>query len=542
MRANFSSVVSAIAASGWGATPALIHGDRTVDYAALNRRAGGLAAFLARAGLPKGGHVGHYLRNRPEYMEAALACGHGGFAHVNVNYRYEDAELAHLFSTLDITAVVYEAEFAQQVTRLRTAVPGVSTFIEVTKGAAPRNDFAVVYDEAAATETAGPVGTPDDLILIATGGTTGMPKGVMWRQGDLMEALRVGKLFALAEIAGEAGPGSVQAHVDNVVRQPFALAYCPFSPLMHGNAFMMALAVLGQGGTVVTVPGTRFDALAALCEAKAKQVPFIGIVGDAFAAPMADALDAHPDEGLLSNVRILSSSGAALSAGVKDRLLAHNPELMIMDHLGSSETAGVASTVTTKAGSGGAFKPVARPVTVLGPDRKPLPAGSDALGVIAVRGPCPVGYYKDPAKTAETFVTVDGAPHVLTGDMGRFAADGAIEFVGRGSHCINTGGEKVFVEEVEAALTALSQVSDAAVFGRPHPRFGQTVTAVVRAGEDTTEAALRQALRGRIADYKIPKRIVLTEAPLRVASGKMDYARAKRLAEDVLGATVAKTA
>ena len=523
---------------------ALAHGDRKISYGQLDRRTDALASALSSLDLPPGAHVGHYMRNRPEYMETVLACGKVGLAHVNVNYRYTVDELAYLLGVLDVEVLVYGREFADKVAALKV-VEGCSFHaIEIADdpkdSGPPANGFAMSYEQI--------VGEADVLlprdwdysadtqIIIATGGTTGMPKGVMWRNEDLFNVLNVQRMLLL----GPREPqdiGSMEDHLANLARLQPAAVFGAFAPLMHGAALMTALCVIGQGGQVVTVPGSAFDARRYLAAVRDKGINIIGIVGDAFALPMCEVLEAEPQAGYLDGLRLMTSTGAALSTHHKETLLKHAPGVLIVDALGSSESGPMATSVSMKAPGMAPGTPrfQGTPMTiVVDAQMRPVPPGSDEIGMVAKRGPVPLGYYNDPEKTAATFPTIDGVRYVMTGDAARVNADGSIAFLGRGSGCINTGGEKVYAEEVEDALRALPSIDDALVVGLPHPRFGSQVAAVAnpRAGHaNASVAEIQSALANVLADYKVPRVLVLTDALIRLPNGKGDYGKVKELAQ-----------
>ncbi len=530
---NFGEAVERLAAALPEDKVALAHGDRNITYRELDAHASGIARALKKAGLDRGAHVGHYMRNSPAYLETFYGCAKAGMVHVNVNYRYKADELKYLLDTLDMRALVYDREFAGEVAALKDMGLDIGLFIEAEPGA-PENEFAMGWDEAIGGPAQAGDFSDDDVIIIATGGTTGMPKGVMWRNEDMWSAMAVHDLRpTLAELSPPV-PDDMAGHITNMTNYQVGPRYCPLNPLMHGAAFMTAIVLLARGATVITVPGERFDPLASLREAKRQKVELLGIVGDAFAYPLVEALDAHADEKLLEGIGSMVSSGAIWSTRNKERLLEHNPDMILVDSLGSSEVGGFAMNMATKDEKPQTAKFVIGPRTqVLDDDMQPIPPGSDELGMLAVAGPVPLGYYGDPEKSAKTFPTVDGIRYVMTGDMCSVDADGVIGFKGRGNAMINTGGEKVFVEEVEEALKSTPGIADALVVGLPHERFGQQVVAVVHTadGETIDEDVLRSKLKTRISDYKVPRRIIVTTEELRAPNGKANYPAAKRVAE-----------
>ncbi|MDX1580272.1 MAG: AMP-binding protein [Alphaproteobacteria bacterium] len=535
---NFGAAYEKLAAALPEDAPALLHDDTVITFREWDQQASALADTLSAAGLERGAHVGHYLRNSPAYLQAFYGCAKAGLTHVNVNYRYKADELAYLFDNLDIEAVVYDRDFAGEVAKLKELCPKLKAFIEVGPGKA-ENSFATPLHEAMAGEAKPGSYSADDQIIIATGGTTGMPKGVMWRHEDMWGALNVGGQFTLAPENPEQPARDLDEHIENTLKYSARARFCPLNPLMHGAGLMTALFTLAQGGSILTVGGEKFDALTALRQVKKHKVQFLGIVGDAFCYPMAEALDAHPDEQLMDTVAAIASSGAIWTKRNKERLLEHNPKMVLIDSLGSSESAGFGASIS----GGGADPQTAKFMTMprtkvldVDNDFAEIKPGSGEMGMLAVGGSVPLGYYGDEKRTKATFPTIDGQRYVLTGDMCTVEDDGSITFHGRGSYCINTGGEKVFVEEVEEALKSLPQIADALVVGLPHERFGQMVVAVVEPSSgEVDQEALRAELKSQISDYKVPKHVISTTEVPRAPNGKADYPGAKKIAEAALG-------
>lgn len=503
--------------------PALIHGDLVISFRELRRRACGIASWLRSLDLPAGAHVGHYLRNSNAYMEVFTATALAGLAHVNVNYRYLDEELIGLCNSLDIRVLVYDAEFADRVAAIRESLKPTVAFIEVCTD--PQVDFAValdsLYDLGAASFQ--PVTSGDDLILIATGGTTGLPKGTQWRHEDLWHKLGIATRYRLASAERPQHPATMAEHVANVVSTSPAAPFLSLSPLMHGAGLMMALMMIAQGTAVATLPGIRFDPDAALSAIRKHGVGWVVLVGDAFAAPLLEALERRADEGLIAGLQTLVSSGASLGADTRAGLLRHNPALLLLDTLGSSESSGYA-LATAEAG---VFTPLPG-VRILDDELRDVVPGSETIGMVYWGGYQPVGYYKSPAKSAETFVTIGGQRYVMTGDRCTLRADGNLVLLGRDSTVVNTGGEKVYTVEVERVLVDYPAISDALVIGLPHPRFGQMVVAVVEGPgltRDNLDSAAVQAHAARhLADFKVPKKVFAIESLQRAPNGKPDYA------------------
>ena len=494
---------------------AQVHGERRCDWQAFDQRAEGIAARLLAAGLAQHDKVALYLYNTPEYLETAYAAMKAALVPVNTNYRYKHDELHYLWDNADAAAVVFDGEFTGMVDELRSRCPLVKLWLHVGAGCPP---WAASYEEAVAA-TAGRCApswgrSGDDPIFIYTGGTTGRPKGVMWRQDDLYMASNVTNDPPAADAA------FVRERVQAAAHRPVGL---PAPPLMHGTAFVFAATVLNRGGTVVTLPEQRFDAVRLLEAIVAHGVTDLCIVGDAFCRPMVDVLDAAPGRYDLSKLRAMSSSGMMWSAEVKARLLAHAPQLVMIDFLNSSEASGMGRSITSKRGGAkGARFELGKNAFVIDDDGQPIAPGSGKVGRVAVRGIVPLGYYKDPEKTKATFPVIDGVRCAVPGDYATVEADGSITLLGRGSVSINTGGEKVFPEEVEEAIKTCTGVQDAVVVGVPDPRLGQVVAALV-AGT-TSDEAIKAHVRDKLAGYKVPRHVMIAGSVERAATGKADYA------------------
>jgi 3-oxocholest-4-en-26-oate---CoA ligase len=489
---------------------AVVCGDRRLTYAALEERANRLAHHLAGAGVGPGDHVACYLYNTTEYLETMLAAYKLRAVPFNVNWRYVPDELRYLLADADTTAVVYDPAFAGTLGEVTPDLPKLSTTLAV----GPEYEDALT---AASPDRDFPPGrTADAIYLLYTGGTTGMPKGVMWRHDDLI----TGGLGALG------GATTTDELVERV--RSSAERRLPACPLMHGTAQWVSLASLLDGGTVVLSPDRRLDAGRLVGLLAAERVTVLVIVGDAVGRPLADALEQLAGELDLSACRAVLSSGAFLSPPVKEALLAHLPGARIHDAYGSSET-GVGSRTVTARDEGGAppqgrFE-VDSTITVLDDDLRPVAPGSGRVGRVARSGAVALGYYNDAEATARTFPVVDGVRYSVTGDHATVEADGSISLLGRGSACINTGGEKVYPDEVEAALKSHPGVADAMVVGVPDERWGERVVALVqpRAGQNLP-SDLDDHVRRHVAGYKAPRQIFPVDAVVRSPSGKPDYA------------------
>jgi acyl-CoA synthetase (AMP-forming)/AMP-acid ligase II len=545
-------VTSSSTASGWNLAEiwehnadrfpdatAQVHGDLVFSWGEFDRRADGVAAALLHAGAVHQDKVAHYLYNCPAFLESTFAMFKAGLVPVNTNYRYTDDELTYLWTNSDAVAVVFHGTFTERCAAMRDRVPGVRAWIWVDDGTDACPEWAIDYEAAARSATSRTVApwgrSPDDLYILYTGGTTGFPKGVMWRQDDL-----VGSLDAPSKHPLPAAPGWDEFDARIAKPGPRNL---PAAPLMHGTGAFNAMWNLVLAGSVVTNEGRHFDPVELLDNIQRHRVNSMSIVGDAFAKPVLRTLDAEPDRWDISSLRVIVSSGVIWSAETKAGLLRHNQRLIMLDSLGSSEAIGMASNTTTAdtpAATAGAPTSKFR----LGPNTKVLTeegvevqAGSGERGRVALRGRTPVGYYKDAAKSASTFITFEGVRWSIPGDWAEVEADGTLRLHGRGSQCINTGGEKVFPEEVEEVLKTHPSIADAAVVGVPDERFGEAITAFVEPMPDATidEAAVIAHVRTMLAAYKSPKRVLTISTIGRAANGKLDYTRLKSEAMHQLG-------
>ena len=497
-------------------------GDRTVTWSEADRRADGVARTLLDAGAAKQDKVAQYLYNCPEYLESVFACFKASLVPVNTNYRYTKDELVYLWDNADAVAVVFHGAFVDTIEAIRERVPKVETWLWVDDGSGPCPEWATPYEDAASrgTERVMPDHgrDGDDLYILYTGGTTGMPKGVMWRQDDLVIVL----CGTLGTPLPEARDPSV---LDSMFHTPGAVGM-PACPLMHGTGAFTSFSVLSAGGCVVMLPSRHFDPEELLGEVEAKKVNAIAIVGDAFAKPILGALDANPGRWDLSSLMAMTSSGVMWSEETKQGLLGHNPDMFLMDAFSSSEALGMGQSVS---GGGAAaktakFEPGLNTIVVDDDDQRITAPG--VMGRLAVGGRQPIGYYKDPEKSARTFIIVDGRRYSCPGDYAELGEDGTITVLGRGSVCINTGGEKVFPEEVEEALKTHPGVRDAVVVGVPNERFGEMVVAVVESeGYAPAEDDLIGHVRDRLAAYKAPRRVVHVDTIGRAPNGKVDYTR-----------------
>jgi fatty-acyl-CoA synthase len=508
--------------------------DRTRRLAAV-LRAHGLGAHRERAELAgwESGqdHVALYLYNGNEYLEGMLGAFKARCAPFNVNYRYVEEELLYLFDNADARAVVYHASFAPILAKLRGRLPKLGLWLQVAdESGEPLLPGALDYEAAlAAARPEPPQGlSPDDLYILYTGGTTGMPKGVLWRQEDIYLSALAGasplvRLDELAERAAKRAP----------------VSSLPTAPFMHGAAHWGAFSVWHSGGTVLVQGNPRhLDPRDVWSTAEREKANIVLIVGDAFARPLLDELERHRYD--LSSLFMLVSGGAILTAAIKDQILAHLPKVRIVDTLGSSESGSQAQQVS-RAGEKartGDFA-LAEDNVVLSEDlSRVLAPGSSESGWLARAGRVPLGYYKDPEKTRRTFPVVGGVRYAVPGDRAALEADGTLRLFGRDSVTINSGGEKIFAEEVEHALKHHPAVYDTVVVGTPSERWGQQVTALVklRPGASAGEAELRAVAGEHVAHFKLPKLFVFVDELVRAPSGKADYRWARERALAALGA------
>jgi len=504
-----------------GAVPereAIVVGERRLTYAALDERVRRLARVLRDAGVGAGDHVGMHLFNSSEYLEGMLAAYLLRAVPININHRYVTDELRYLFDDADLVAVVHEAEFAPLIEEIRPDVPRLR--FGLARGREYEAALAAVQplDPGEVDGRSG-----DDHYILYTGGTTGMPKGVVWRHEDIFFAALGGggqpTITDPTELAERAMRGRTRM--------------LPASPFMHGSAHWMALSTLFTGGSVVIDDGHGFDPSRLWRLVEREGVTFLVIVGDAFGRPLVEALG--DDQRDVSSLTVILSGGAILSPAVKDALIEALPGCLVVDGFGASETGGQGQMVAVPgaAGTNPRFS-MDDQTTVLDDDLRPVAPGSGVVGRLARRGRVPLGYYKDPAKTAATFPVVDGVRWAVPGDLATIEDDGTITIFGRGSVSINTGGEKVYPEEVESALKGHPAVFDAVVVGVPDERWGQRVAAVVQvrdAAAAPTVEELAAHARTTLAGYKVPRSVVIVDEILRSPSGKADYRWARATAE-----------
>jgi acyl-CoA synthetase (AMP-forming)/AMP-acid ligase II len=481
-------------------------------------------------------HLALYLYNGNEYLEGLVGASKARVAPFNVNYRYVEEELRYLLADAGAGAILYHASFAPRLARVLPSLPPPALLLQVNDGSGEALlPGALDYEQALATASdALPAVTPreDDLYILYTGGTTGMPKGVLWRQADIFFAAMGGRI---------PGGGAVASLGELVERTAYSemLRTLPAPPFMHGAAHWSAFIILHQGGTVVLPENVRaLDPDDIWRTVERERVVTLTIVGDAFARPLLDQLTLKRYD--LSSLQVLGSGGAILSPGMKRAFLEHLPHIMIFDGFGSSETGAQGSSISTAGGEiGGSSFTMDEHTCVLDAAlTRRLAPGEDEIGWLARTGHVPLGYLGDEAKTGRTYPVIDGVRYAVPGDRARVAADGRIQVLGRDSVCINTGGEKVFAEEVELALKHHPAVYDVVVTGTPNERWGEQVTAVLalRPGASVSEDELRDTAAAHLARYKLPKAFVFVDQVLRGPTGKPDYRWAKETARAALAA------
>ena len=516
-----------IAAEVYPDSDALIQGNRHVSWRDFDRRADGVARWLLDQGVVQQDKIALYLYNSPEYLEGTFAACKIGLVPINTNYRYADDELAYLWDNGDAVVVVFHGSFADRIEGMKDRVPRVRGWLWVDDGSGPCPSWATPYEEAAKSAServSAPWGrNGDDLIMLYTGGTTGMPKGVMWRQDDLFARVN-GSGFRAFD--GEAGLEGVRKNFQDGGE---GMALLPACPLMHGTGGFMAYECLSEAGRVVLLESRRFDATELLDAVEREKVNGLVIVGDPFGRPIVAALEAEPNRWDLTSLVGIVSSGAMWSEEIKQRILAHHQNVLLVDVFSSSEAIGMGSSIST----GGAAATTAQftigpDVRVLTPEGKDVTPGTDEVGVLALGGRNPLGYYKDETKSASTFKVIEGTRYSVPGDYAQVGADGSIKLLGRGSVVINTAGEKVYPEEVEEVLKTNPAVADAIVVGAPHEKYGEQIVAAVelRAGAEVPdEQTLIDYVKSKLATYKAPRHVRIVDTIGRAPNGKLDYTR-----------------
>ncbi len=518
---------------------ALICGEDIVTWKEYDDRASKIASALSEAGLSANSKAGLYLNNSNEYLIAQYAIFKVGGIPINVNYRYVEEELIYLLENSDAEAVFYHACYSSRIKEIAGSLPNIKAWIEVSDGTESKFDQSLKYEDLLNQHS--PMKRihrdPETIYMLYTGGTTGMPKGVMYKQGEFLVYL-----FRTLKAMGYDVPEDLSDLESRIEASKSSNAFIRSvvgCPLMHGTGMWLgAFLPLLLGGTAITTSNLGFDPDQLWTQVQNKKATNIVIVGDAFAKPMLDALNRAASDGNaydISSVQVIISSGVMWSAEVKQGLLQHH-DMRLMDTMGSTE-GGMGASVTTRDNPPATAKFSLNPgVIVLADDGEILSPGSEKIGLIGTSGLVPVGYYKDEKKSAETFREVDGVRYSFPGDYAKLEADGTITLLGRGSNCINSAGEKIYPEEVEEALKKDALVFDCLVVGMPDEKFGQKIVAVVSTVDNrqVNEAELIENTRKIIAGYKLPKTILFTDEVQRAPNGKANYKWAKAFAEEQL--------
>ena len=518
---------------------ALICGEEVVSWKEYDLRSSKIASALSEAGLSSNSKAGLYLNNSNEYLICQNAIFKVGGCPINVNYRYVEEELIYLLENSDSEAVFYHACYGERIKRISNSLPNIKAWIEISDGTKSQFNDCLHYENLIAEMN--PMDRiyrdPETIYMLYTGGTTGMPKGVMYKQGEFLIYL-----FRTLKAMGYDVPEDLNNLTERIKEQDKennfikSLVGCP---LMHGTGMWLgAFLPLNLGGTVITTPNLGFDANQLWSQVEDKSVTNIVIVGDAFAKPMLNALDIAKKTGNpfdIESVRTIISSGVMWSEEVKNGLLEHH-DMQLMDTMGSTE-GGMGSSVSTRDNPPKTAKFSINPgVIILADDGETLEPGSDKVGLIGTSGLVPEGYYKDEKKSAQTFKEIEGVRYSFPGDYAKYEQDGTITLLGRGSNCINSAGEKIYPEEVEEAIKRNDEVFDCLVVGLPDEKFGQKVIAVVSLVKDAdiSETKLIEATREFIAGYKLPKGIIFKDVVQRAPNGKADYKWAKDIANENL--------
>ncbi len=521
---------------------ALVVGETTLTWRELDDHAARLVTVLAERGVAPGTRIAQLMFNCPEYLASSYAAFKSRATPVNVNYRYKATEIAYICENAAATVLIFHGSLADRVAEAVATMPSVRTLLQVDDGS-PLMQGAEWYHEAVngAAQAARIVRSGEDTLMLYTGGTTGNPKGVVWRHVDLFGALAF-TAYASAGIdvpTNVADVGRVAAGLQAEGKSPVMLCA---PPLMHGTALFLAIGAFVMGGSVVLLGGRSFDADELWRLVDEHRVTQISLVGDAFARPLNEALIAATHRGYaldLTSVTRIVSTGATLSVEQKRAFQRHLPNAIIFDMVGASEGGPFAVSMTMPGQDPPETAVFTAPpnVVTLDPETGEVqPRGSSSPGMLAATGAMPRGYWNDERKTTETFPTVDGVRYTVPGDFALIAVDGTVTLLGRGSMCINSGGEKVYPEEVEVAARKLPTVIDANAVGVPDARFGEAVVLVCSVSSPTSADEIIATIKATIADFKVPRRIVFVDEVYRAPNGKADYRWARNIAAAAVAA------
>ncbi len=541
MELHFATVWEAIT-DEIGDTTAVVHGDVRRTWSEFDERSARLAAAFVSAGLGPDSKIGLYLYNGNEYLEAQYAAFKMRGVAVNVNYRYLDDELWYLLDNSDAEAVVFHSSLGDRVGRVIDRLPKLKLLIEVDDGESGTIPLAQSFETVVAGHDPMKRITrnEDDIYMLYTGGTTGMPKGVMYAVGG-MTAGYLTSGFPLLGLPVPGSPSEVGSLVKQATEAGNRLISIPCAPLMHGTGIWLgAFIPMLAGGQVVTMQSRSLDANELLGLVQTERATNLTIVGDAFAKPIIRAIDDAAQSGSpydTSSLKMIISSGVMFTSEVKAQVLDRIEQVVIVDAMGSTEGAmGISMSMKGLPPSTAKFSQMPDTKVFTDDGRQVLP-GSGEVGMVAAGGNVPLGYFKDAEKTARTFKVIDGVRYSFPGDMATVNEDGSINLLGRGSQVINTGGEKVFPEEVEEAVKRVAGVQDCLVVGIDDEKFGQAVTAIASRveGADVDEATIIADVKAQLAGFKAPKRVVFVSQVPRAPNGKADYKAAKQHAVDAIG-------
>ena len=516
---NFGDVYDAIG-NEFPDRLAIVYGEEKHSWGELDKRTNSLVRSLESLGLEPGSKIAFYLRNCPAYVEGWVACAKGRFVHANVNYRYVGQELEYLLSDCNAEAVIYNSEFRTEVEKLRHQLTGIKAWIEVGERTPPA--FAKQHNQLCISADTSPLEierSGDDVYLMYTGGTTGYPKGVMWPARNRI---------AVIQANDGATPDS---HLESVRQQQVPPVAVVAAPMMHSMGLTTAMSTLFRGGCVVLLKSSGFDPKLCVAEIERNRAQSLSIAGDAFALPLLQYLQESGHQHDISSIEVVRSAGAMWSEHLKQPFFDYIPDAVLSDSLGSSEGSGLGSSLRKRGDVGRTAQFTAGPhVKVLREDLTEAETGE--VGLLALAGPLPIGYYNDPEKTREVFPVIDGRQYSIAGDKCKVDAEGNLTLLGRGNNCINSGGEKIFPEEVEEAIKQIAGVNDAAVAGVIDDRFGEAVAALITTSVDIelTASELRSSLESRIARYKHPRHVFfLDHNEYRHDNGKINYPEVKRM-------------